>query len=141
MFLLPEHKLVLFEFNLSRSQHLPAEVLKDFKGILQTDGLGSCTVIFKKNDQVTMMSCLMHIRRGVKQAEKYDKKLVAPVLTLFNVIYRIKGYADRKKFNEDQRLQLRQKYTVPFLNKIKSWLLEQKEQGHLSGRHALKAEN
>ncbi|WP_146154440.1 IS66 family transposase [Chitinophaga ginsengisoli] len=141
VFLSPEHKLVLFEFNPSRSQHIPGEVLKDFKGILQTDGLGSYTAAFKNNDQVTMMSCLVHIRRGFKKAEKYDKKLVAPVLTLFNVIYRIEAYADRNKLTPDQRLQLRRKYTVPFLDKIKSWLLEQKNQDHLPGTPIFKAVN
>lgn len=141
VFLSPEQKLVLFEFNPSRSQHVPGEVLKDFKGILQTDGLGSYTAAFKNNDQVTMMSCLVHIRRGFKKAEKYDKKLVAGVLTLFNVLYRIEAYADRHKFTPDQRLQLRQKYTVPFLDKIKSWLLEQKDHDHLPGSPIYKAIN
>lgn len=141
VFLSPEHKLVLFEFNPSRSQHIPGEILKDFKGILQTDGLGSYTAAFKNNDQVTMMSCLVHIRRGFKKAEKYDKKLVAEVLTLFNVIYRIEAYADKNKFTPDQRLELRQKYTVQFLDKIKSWLLEQQNQDHLPGTPIAKAVN
>ncbi|QHS58333.1 IS66 family transposase [Chitinophaga agri] len=141
VFLSPEHKLVLFEFNPSRSQHIPAEVLKDFKGILQTDGLGSYTAAFKNNDEVTMMSCLVHIRRGFRKAEAYDKKLVAEVLTLFNVIYRIEAYADKNKSTPDQRLQLRQKYTVQFLNKIKSGLLHQQNQGHLPGTPIAKAVN
>lgn len=88
-----------------------------------------------------MMSCLVHIRRGFKKAETYDKKLVAEVLTLFNVIYRIEAYADKNKFTPDQRLQLRQRYTVQFLDKIKSWLLEQQNQDHLAGTPIEKAVN
>lgn len=44
-----------------------------------------------------MMSCLVHVRRGFKKADKYDKKLVVEVLTLFNVIYRIEAYDDKVK--------------------------------------------
>jgi transposase len=141
VFLSPEHKLVLFEFNPSRGQLVPGEVLKDFKGILQTDGLSSYTAAFKNNDQVTMMSCLVHIRRGFKKAEKYDKKLASEVLTLFNVIYRIEAYAERNKFTNDQRLLLRQKFSLHFLDKIKCWLLEQKKADHLPGTPIYQAVN
>jgi hypothetical protein len=67
-----------------------------------------------------MMSCLVHIRRGFKKAEKYDKKLAGEVLTIFNIIYRIEVYADREKLTSEQRLIQRQKYSIPFLNKIKT---------------------
>lgn len=88
-----------------------------------------------------MMSCLVHIRRGFKKAERYDKQLVAEVLTLFNVIYRIEGYADRKQLTPEQRLALRQKYSIPFLNRIKTWLLKQQHADHLPGSPIYKAVN
>lgn len=141
VFLSPEQKLVLFEFNPSRSQVVPGEILKDFKGVLQTDGLSSYTAALKNNDQVTLMSCLVHIRRGFEKALKYDKKTGAEVLTLFNVVYRIEAYADRKKFTDDQRLILRQKFSIHFLDKIKSWLLVQQEADHLPDTPICKAVN
>lgn len=141
VFLAPELKLQLFEFNPSRRHQVPQQVLKDFKGILQTDGLASYTAAFKNDEDVTLMSCLVHIRRGFKKVERYDKALVADVLTLFNIIYRIEGYADRKKMTPDQRLTLRQKYTVPFLDKIRAWLLVQKEADHIPDSPICKAIN
>ncbi len=141
VFLSPEHKLVLFEFDPSRGQTVPAEILKDIKGVLQTDGLTSYTAAFKNNDKITMMSCLVHIRRGFKKAEKYDKKLAGEVLTIFNIIYRIEAYADREKLAPEQRLMLRQKYSIPFLNKIKTWLLQQKQADHVPGSPISKAVN
>lgn len=141
VFLSPEQKLVLFEFDPSRGQTTPGEILKDFNGVLQTDGLKSYTAAFKNNDQVTMMSCLVHIRRGFKKAEKYDKKIATEVLTLFNVIYRIEAYADSKQLTQQQRLRLRQKYSVSFLDKIKAWLLEQKQADHLPDSPISKAVN
>lgn len=141
VFLSEELKLVLFEFNPSRGHKVPQQVLKDFKGTLQADGLGSYVAAFKDNDQVDLMTCLSHIRRGFKKAEKYDKQLASEVLTLFNIVYRIEAYAERKKFTHDQRLALRKKYSVSFLEKIQAWLLKQQKADHLPGTPIYRAVN
>jgi len=39
----------------------------------------------------------------------------------------------KEKMADDQRLELRQKYSVPFLDKIYAWLLEQQQIDHLPG--------
>ena len=124
----PEHKLVLFEFHPGRAHDVPKEILKDFAGTLQTDALSSYTTAFKQNDKVTLMSCLAHIRRGFKKAQRQNKALADQVLVYFNIIYRIEAYAKRKQFISDQRLALRQKYSKPFFDKIRSWLDEQKDE-------------
>lgn len=141
LFLSEEEKLVLFEFNPSRGYKVPQQILKDFKGTLQADGLGSYVAAFKNNEEVHLMTCLFHIRRGFKNAEKYDKKLASDVLTLFNIIYKIEAFAERRKMTDDQRLELRQKYSVPFLNKKHAWLLEQQQIDHLPGTPIIKAVN
>ena len=125
VFLAPELKLILFEFDPTRAHQVPQEILKDFKGNLQVDGLSSYTAAFKDNDTVTLLGCLVHIRRGFQKAQKQDKALAGEVLTYFNIIYRIEAYADKYKLNDEQRLALRKKYTKPFLDKIEDWLLEQ----------------
>ncbi|MHA4812521.1 IS66 family transposase [Flavitalea flava] len=125
VFLAPELKLILFEFDPTRAHQVPQEILKDFKGDLQVDGLSSYTAAFKDNDDVTLLGCLVHIRRGFQKAQKQNKSLAGEVLTYFNIIYKIEAYADKQKLNDEQRLALRKKYTKPFLDKIKTWLLEQ----------------
>jgi transposase len=128
VFLAPELKLILFEFDPTRAHQVPQEILKDFKGDLQVDGLSSYTAAFKDNDDVTLLGCLVHIRRGFQKAQKQNKSLAGAVLTYFNIIYKIEAYADKQKLNDEQRLALRKKYTKPFLDKIKAWLLEQQSQ-------------
>ena len=39
VFLAPEIKLILFEFHAGRAHDVPKDILKDFKGVLQTDAL------------------------------------------------------------------------------------------------------
>lgn len=134
----PELKLVLFEFHPGRGHQIPKEILKDFKGVLQTDALSSYTAAFKENKNVTLMGCLAHIRRGFKNAQKQNKVLADQVLTYFNIIYRIEAYAKRKQFSSDQRLVLRRKYSRHFLEKIRSWLDEQEDK-HVPGTPLAKA--
>jgi transposase len=139
VFLAPELKLILFEFHPSRKQAVPQEILKDFKGTLQVDGLSSYTAAFKDNEEITLMSCLVHIRRGFKNAQKQNKVLADEVLTDFAIIYRIEAYADKKKLDNEQRLALRKKYTKPFLDKIEAWLKAQQQQGHVPDSPMAKA--
>lgn len=125
VFLAPELKLILFEFHPSRRHEVPQEILKDFKGTLQVDGLSSYTAAFKDNEDVDLMGCLAHIRRGFEKAQKQNKALAGEVLTYFNIIYRIEAYATKKEMPPEQRLALRKKYTEAFLEKIHHWLQKQ----------------
>jgi transposase len=139
VFLAPELKLILFEFDPTRAHQVPQEILKDFKGDLQVDGLSSYTAAFKDNDDVTLLGCLVHIRRGFQKAQKQNKALAGEVLTYFNIIYKIEAYADKQKLNDEQRLALRKKYTKPFLDKIETWLLEQQSKDPVPGTPMAKA--
>jgi len=139
VFLAPELKLILFEFHPSRKHAVPQEILKDFKGTLQVDGLSSYTAAFKDNEKVTLAGCLVHIRRGFKNAQKQNKALADEVLTDFAIIYKIEAYADKKKMNDEQRLALRKKYTKPFLDKIETWLKAQQQKGHAPDSPLVKA--
>jgi transposase len=139
VFLAPQLKLILFEFDPTRAHQVPQEILKDFKGDLQVDGLSSYTAAFKDNDNVTLLGCLVHIRRGFQKAQKQNKALAGEVLTYFNIIYKIEAYADKQKLDDEQRLALRKKYSKPFLDKIETWLLEQQALDHVPDTPMAKA--
>ena len=111
VFLAPELKLILFEFHTGRSQDVPKEVLKDFKGTLQTDALASYTAAFKDNEDVTLMGCLAHIRRGFKKGLQQNRELAGEAMTYFSLLYKIEGYAETNRMDHDQRLALRKKYS------------------------------
>jgi len=104
VFLAPERKLIPFEFHPGRAHDVPQDILKDFKCVLQTDGLSSYTAAFKDNEEATLMSCVAHIRMGFKKAQKQNKALADEVLTYFTIIYKIEAYAQSKQMNEGQRL-------------------------------------
>jgi transposase len=124
IFYSPELKIILFEFHPTRGHEVPLEVLKGFKGTLQTDGLSSYETAFEDNEDVDLMGCLVHIRRGFEKSLKQNKALADEFLTLINIIYRIEAYATRKGLDKSGRLALRQRFSKRVLDKIKARLLE-----------------
>jgi transposase len=123
----PGLKMILFEFSPSRGHQVPKELLKDFKGDLQTDGYSAYATAFRDNEFVQLTACLIHIRRGFKAAQRQHREGVQEVLTWFNIIYKLEKQARTQGLGDEGRLAMRLKYTKPFFEKIKQWLDEQKQ--------------
>jgi transposase len=120
----PRQKLVLFEFNPSRGSAVPRELLKDFKGSLQCDGLSSYKTAFKDNEDVRLLGCLAHIRRGFFKAKKNNLALSRYFLNETRIIYDIEAYCEFKTLSDAQRVAIRKKFVRPILDAMKTWLLE-----------------
>jgi len=60
---LPNQRFVLFDFNLSRGAKVVNERLKDFQGLLQTDGYSGYGTQRQRNDIITL-GCWDHTRRS-----------------------------------------------------------------------------
>lgn len=122
----PRKKLVLFEFNTSRASDVPRELLKDFKGKLQSDGLSVYKTAFGEDQHITLLTCLVHIRRYFHKALKNNKVLSEYFLNETRIIYDIETFADRKNLADEKRAAIRQKHEQPILDRLKLWLLEKK---------------
>jgi transposase len=59
---------VLFEWRVSRSREGPQEFLKKFRGKLQTDGYSAYESLAKARDDLTLVGCWTHARRGFYEA-------------------------------------------------------------------------
>ncbi|WP_291373771.1 IS66 family transposase [Cyclobacterium sp.] len=62
----PVDRLVLFDYRKSRDSSGPAEMLADFKGIIQTDGYGVYESLYKDHSEILLTFCMAHARRYVK---------------------------------------------------------------------------
>jgi len=58
----PLEKTVLFDYRDGRSREGPRELLKNFRGYLQTDGYAVYDY-FDKNKEITQLNCMAHARR------------------------------------------------------------------------------
>jgi transposase len=120
----PGQKLVLFEFNPSRGGAVPKELLKDFKGKLQSDGLSSYKSAFKENEQVQLLACLAHIRRGFFKSRKHHLELSKYFLNETRVIYDIEAFCKHKQLADSEIAAIRDRYVRPILDTINVWLTE-----------------
>jgi len=120
----PRQKLVLFEFNPSRASEVPKELLKDFRGKLQCDGLSVYKTAFKDNEQVKLLACLAHIRRYFFKSRKHNLELSKFFLNETRIIYDIEAYCKHKRLPDNEVVEVRMKYVKPILDQVSNWLTE-----------------
>lgn len=123
VFLLPKCKLVIFEYHQSREKIVPQQVLKEFKGCLQTDGYSGYDQLGKRAD-ITHIGCMAHARRKFEAALDNDKVLATKAMEIFQQLYAIERKAKEEEMDAKQIYQLRQQQAVPVLDKLKGFLEE-----------------
>jgi len=119
----PEKKLVLFDYRQGRGREGPDEMLKNFRGFLQTDGY----VVydgFENKDGITLVGCMAHARRYFEQALMSDRERAEHVMKLIQKLYasEIKIRQAASPMSDEQIIELRQAESKPVLDEIKKWL-------------------
>lgn len=118
----PHKKLVLFDYRQGRGREGPTEILKGFKGFLQTDGYGVYDD-FDKNP-ITQINCWAHARRMFDESLTNDQGRSEFVLTKIQQLYQIERHARQLQYSHEQRYELRQEKSLPLLGELQLWLQE-----------------
>jgi hypothetical protein len=128
----PEHPLIYYEYDPSRSAEVPKRLLRDFQGFLQTDGYEGYTALGREPG-IVHVGCWAHARRkfdealrgqgktkkkGAKRPAKESRARQA--LSQIQTLYRIER--DLKEATAEERYFARQERTKPLLEKLRSWL-------------------
>jgi transposase len=119
----PNERLVLFDYREGRGREGPNEILKDFKGYLQTDGY-AVYEDFDKKPGITLVNCMAHARRKFDEAKDNDLAKAEYVLTEIQKLYAVERKAKTDELSVAQRYEMRQEKSVPVLHDLKSWMLE-----------------
>ena len=119
----PQEKLVLFKYSPGRARGAPEEALKDFNGILQTDGYTAYNDL-KTKGEITLAACMAHARRKFDKALDNDKARAEHVLGLMQQLYHTEAQAREEQMDADQKKNLRQQQAVPVLEKLEAWLAD-----------------
>jgi transposase len=119
----PCNKLVLFDYREGRGREGPEELLRNFKGHLQTDGYEVYESFSKKHDVIHLL-CMAHARRKFDEALSNDKARAEYALTEIQKLYAVEQKIREQELNPVQAKELRQAESIPILNNLKSWLLE-----------------
>ena len=117
----PLEQAVLFDYRPSRSREGPTELLKNFKGYLQTDGY-SVYESFGKHKDITLLGCMAHARRGFEKALDYDKDKAGYAMELFQRLYAIERHAREQELDYAQRHELRLEQALPICNELGKWI-------------------
>lgn len=120
----PDHPLVLYDYDPSRSQRVPAQLLEGFTGYLQTDGYEGYTAVAAKAG-IAHVGCWAHARRKFSEAVKAQGKQQRAGkawrgLSLIQKLYRVERLM--KEATPQQRHVARQEQAKPVLDELRKWL-------------------
>jgi transposase len=119
------NRFVFFEYSASRGAIVPNTTLKDFTGILQTDGYSGYNDL-RARPSVTSVGCWDHARRKftdvVKVADKNKNGKAAQLLVPINRLYEIEREA--KEMNFAERKAYRHEKATPVLDFIREEILK-----------------
>jgi transposase len=120
----PGERVILFEYNSSRSQAVPADLLAGYKGYLQVDGYDGYKRISMTNG-VARVGCWAHVRRKFTDALKAGVKGAQGTVAGEAVSRIAKLYAIEKAVRDsacEARQAARQQQAKPILDELRQWL-------------------
>jgi transposase len=109
---------VLFEWRVSRSREGPQEFLKNFRGKLQTDGFSVYESLAKERDDLTLIGCWAHTRRGFHEALG-EGKLAAWFVRQIGLLYAVEKELREKKSGPQLRAAMRCWQSRPILVRLR----------------------
>jgi transposase len=115
----------VFDFTLNRSREGPKEFLKDYTQVLLADAYGGYNGVVAGN-AITRAGCWSHARRKFVEAEKSAPEIARESVALMDALFAVERQA--KDISVSERLELRQKQSVPILAELHRKLLIWKEQ-------------
>jgi len=122
-----KNKIILFEYDPSRSGEVAKRLLAEFRGYLQCDGYGGYNEL-EKNIEIIRLGCAMHARRYFEQAytmgSKSGKSLAEEGLKFFQNLYDIEEQIRDKTSAE--RKATREEKQRPIWKQLKEWVEKNK---------------
>jgi transposase len=110
---------VLYRFTPSRKRDGPLEHLENFNGFLQADAYAGYDCIFV-GAGVTEVACFAHARRKFEHCLESNRTGAGTILFLIQKLYKIES--EYKTATSEQRLEARQRLSVPILKELRELL-------------------
>jgi transposase len=118
----PQMRKLYFHYDSgSRSQRVAIDILKDFKGAVQSDGY-SAYDIYENKKNVLLLGCWSHVRRKFVESLKNDPLRAQFALEHIQLLYRLERQAEEEGMNKEQIEELRKTKAYPLLQAFEKWL-------------------
>jgi transposase len=108
---------VLFEWRTSRSREGPEQFLKAFHGKLQTDGYAAYESLARERDDLILVGCWAHTRRGFHEALG-ESKLAAWFVRQIGLLYAVEKQLRQQEAGPALRQAVRAWQSRPVLNRL-----------------------
>jgi len=120
---LPDNRLILYDYQSTRSSQAVNDFLADFKGHLQTDGYAGYSELHAKKTIITL-GCWAHVRRKFMDIVKVHKAegKAWEAIKIIKQLYALEKEAREKQLSFDEIKQLRQEKARPIIEAFKDWL-------------------
>lgn len=117
--------LVFFHYDYgSRAQKVALQLLKDYQGVIQSDGYAVYD-IYENKKGVLPIGCWAHARRKFEEALKEDKTLASYALEQIGLLYDVERRADAENLSDEERAKLRSRLSYPIMVAFEKWILTQ----------------
>ena len=118
----PEMRKLYFHYDEgSRAQRVAIDILKDFKGAVQSDGY-SAYDIYENKKNVLLLGCWAHVRRKYVEAMKNDPLRASFALEQIQLLYRLERQAEDENMTKEQIEELRKTKAYPLMQAFEKWL-------------------
>ena len=123
----PDKPIILFQYHPTRSGDVVSAFLKQYKGIIQTDGYAGYNFLDTKKG-ILHVGCWVHARRKFKEVtkaagnNKNKSGNAGAALKYISKLYKIEKDARMEKLTPDELYIQRQAKTIPILDEFKKWL-------------------
>lgn len=108
---------VFFEFATSKSGKTPKETLKNYQGILQTDGANNFGGV-PDRDGVTALNCWAHLRRYYLRASQAGEPEANAYLDRIDRLFYIERLMRRFPLQASDVLELRKRHSLPLVDAL-----------------------
>ena len=117
----------VFDFTPTRSREGPKQFLSDYVGYIQADAYSGYDEFFATSG-ATEVGCHAHARRKFDYALDSDPVRASQMLALWKELYAVEKTAKEENYDSDKLHQARQAESRPILDKIRTNLIEWKDQ-------------
>lgn len=118
----PENNQLFFHYDKgSRARYVIVDLLKDFKGAVQSDGYGAYEIYEKKQD-VLLLGCWAHARRKFEQALGNDPPRAEYALEQISKLYELERQFIDNNLLKEQIEELRKEKSYLILRALEKWI-------------------
>jgi len=127
----PHEGVALFKYDKSHGAQVPKDLLEEFHGAVQSDGLNVYKFLDTPpwNERITTLGCWAHCRRHFENSLKNEPLKVPKILSAIQSLYQVERIARGKNFSPEQTRELRQRFSVRILDGL--YLCLKNEEEHL----------